>query len=100
MRGRTYRVAGSEPRGLLRAQREALVLGSDPFRADVVVRDVEVSPEHAGIVREPERGSYVLRDLGEVTAVNGETVEGEHRSLTGTGSLSATRCSSTRTGTP
>jgi two-component system, cell cycle response regulator len=56
---------------------EALVLGSDPFRADVVVRDVEVSPEHAGIVREPERGSYVLRDLGEVTAVNGEAVEGE-----------------------
>jgi two-component system, cell cycle response regulator len=57
---------------------EALVLGSDPFRADVVVRDVEVSPEHAGIVREPEHGSYVLRDLGEVTAVNGEAVEGEH----------------------
>src|SRR5215210_5671461 len=54
---------------------DALVLGSDPFQADVVVRDVEVSPEHAGIVREP--GSYVLRDLGEVTAVNGEAVEGE-----------------------
>jgi two-component system, cell cycle response regulator len=56
---------------------ETLVLGSDPFRADVVVRDVEVSPEHAGIVREPERGSYVLRDLGEGTAVNGEALEGE-----------------------
>src|SRR5918992_5146333 len=55
-----------------------MVLGSDPFRADVVVRDIEVSPEHAGIVREPECGSYVLRDLGEVTAVNGEAVEGEH----------------------
>ena len=56
---------------------DVLVLGSDPFRADLVVRDVEVSPKHAGIVREPERGSYVLRDLGEVTAVNGEAVEGE-----------------------
>jgi diguanylate cyclase (GGDEF)-like protein len=60
---------------------EALVLGSDPFRADVVVRDIEVSPEHAGIVREPERGSYVLRDLGEGTAINGEVLEGE-RALT------------------
>ena len=29
-------------------------------------------------MREPERGSYVLRDLGEGTTVNGETVEGEH----------------------
>jgi two-component system cell cycle response regulator len=56
---------------------EKLVLGSDPFRADVVVRDIEVSPEHAGIVREPERGSYVLRDLGEGTAINGELLEGE-----------------------
>ena len=58
---------------------DALVLGSDPFRADVVVRDVEVSPKHAWIVREPECGSYVLRDLGagEDTAVNGEALEGE-----------------------
>ena len=58
---------------------DALVLGSDPFRADVVVRDVEVSPKHAWIVREPERESYVLRDLGagEGTAVNGEALAGE-----------------------
>jgi len=56
---------------------ETLILGSDPFRADVVVRDIEVSPEHAGIVREPERGSYVLRDLGEGTAINGEALDGE-----------------------
>ena len=56
---------------------DALVLGSDPFRADVVVRDVEVSPKHAWIVREPERGSYVLRDLGEDTTVNGEALAGE-----------------------
>jgi two-component system cell cycle response regulator len=56
---------------------DALVLGSDPFRADLVVRDVEVSPEHAGIYR--ERGSYVLKALvgtGESTVVNGEVVEG------------------------
>jgi two-component system, cell cycle response regulator len=56
---------------------DALVLGSDPFRADVVVRDVEISPKHAWIVREPKRGSYVLRDLGEDTAVNGEALAGE-----------------------
>jgi diguanylate cyclase (GGDEF)-like protein len=56
---------------------DRLVLGSDPFRADVVVRDVEVSPKHAWIVREPERGSYVLRELGEDTVVNGEVLEGE-----------------------
>src|SRR3712207_9118356 len=49
-----------------------LVLGSDPFRADVVIRDVEVSPKHAWIVREPERGGYALKDLGEDTAVNGD----------------------------
>jgi diguanylate cyclase (GGDEF)-like protein len=56
---------------------DALVLGSDPFWADVVVRDVEVSPKHAGIYR--ERGSYVLRGIGagEDTAVNGELLEGE-----------------------
>jgi GGDEF domain-containing protein len=59
---------------------DALVLGSDPFRADVVVRDVEVSPKHAWIIREPKRGSYVLRDLGEDTAVNGELLE-EERAL-------------------
>jgi two-component system, cell cycle response regulator len=53
-----------------------LVLGSDPFRADVVIRDVEVSPKHAWIVREPERGGYALKDLGEDTAVNGELLEG------------------------
>jgi two-component system, cell cycle response regulator len=58
---------------------DALVLGSDPFLADVVVRDVEVSPKHAWIVREPELESYVLRGLGtgEDTTVNGEVLEGE-----------------------
>ncbi len=53
---------------------ETLVLGSDPFRADVVIRDVEVSPRHARICREPGTG-YVIRDLGEGTAVNDEALE-------------------------
>ncbi len=55
-----------------------LILGNDPFRADVVVRDVEVSPRHAKICREPGRG-YFIRDLdaGEGTAVNDEALEGE-----------------------
>jgi two-component system, cell cycle response regulator len=58
---------------------EALVLGSDPFRADVVVRDVEVSPRHAKIHREPV--GYVIRDLGagREIAVNNEVLQGEHR---------------------
>ena len=55
---------------------ETLVLGSDPFRADVVIRDVEVSPRHAKICLEPERG-YLIRDLGEGTAVNDEALEDE-----------------------
>jgi two-component system cell cycle response regulator len=57
---------------------DALVLGSDPFHADVVVRDVEVEPRHATIFREPG-GGYVLKDLGtgKVTTVNGEALENE-----------------------
>ncbi len=58
-------------------EEDVLVLGSDPFRADVVIRDVEVSPKHIWIVREPERGGYALKNLGEDTAVNGELLEGE-----------------------
>jgi two-component system cell cycle response regulator len=56
---------------------DALVLGSDLFRADVVVRDIEVEPRHAKILREPG-GGYVLRDLGtgKGTTVNGEILEG------------------------
>ena len=59
---------------------EDLVLGSDPFRADIVVRDIEVSAKHARIYRKPG-GGYFIRDLGEGTAVNEEVVEGE-RALT------------------
>jgi two-component system cell cycle response regulator len=57
---------------------EGLVLGSDPFRADIVVRDVEVSPRHAGIYRK-SGGGYFIRDLGagEGTAVNEEVLGGE-----------------------
>jgi two-component system cell cycle response regulator len=53
-----------------------LVLGSDPFRADIVVRDIEVSSKHARIYREPGYG-YLIRDLGEGTAVNEEVLSGE-----------------------
>ena len=55
-----------------------LVLGSDPFRADIVVRDVEVSSKHARIYRKPG-GGYSIRDLGtgEGTAVNEEVLSGE-----------------------
>jgi two-component system, cell cycle response regulator len=56
---------------------DILVLGSDPFRADVVVRDVEVSPRHVFIIRGKERGSYAVKNLGEDTAVNGEHLVGE-----------------------
>ncbi len=55
-----------------------LVLGNDPFVADVVVRDVEVEPRHASIHCEPDSGAYVVRDLGtgEGTVVNGEPFGG------------------------
>ncbi len=57
------------------------VLGSDPFHADVVVRDVEVAPRHAGIYREPGSNTYVMRGLGtgEGIAVNGEPLLGSGR---------------------
>ena len=57
---------------------DELVLGNDPFHADVVVRDVEVEPRHAKIYRRPG-DSYVLKDLGtgKVTTVNGEALQDE-----------------------
>ena len=61
-------------------EHDDLVLGSDPFRADIVVRDIEVSPKHARIYRKPG-GGYFIRDLGEGTAVNEEVIGGE-RALT------------------
>ena len=57
---------------------ETLVLGSDPFRADVIVRDVEVEPRQAKIFRDDK--GYTLRDLGtgEAIKVNDETIEETH----------------------
>ncbi|MCA1848729.1 MAG: FHA domain-containing protein, partial [Actinobacteria bacterium] len=60
---------------------EEFVLGSDPFRADLVVRDVEVAPRHANIHREPDSGAYAVQDLGtgEGIVVNGEPLLGSRR---------------------
>jgi len=57
---------------------DALVLGSDPFRADIVVRDVEVEPRHAEVYREPGSGGYAVRDVGagKGIVINGEVLEG------------------------
>lgn len=57
---------------------EALVLGSDPFRADVVIRDIEVEPKHAKVYEDD--GYHLLREIGEdkPTSVNGEEVEAAH----------------------
>lgn len=54
---------------------DAFVLGSDPFRADIVVRDVEVEPRHAEVYREP--GGYAVRGVGARKAIslNGEIIE-------------------------
>jgi len=55
---------------------EALVLGSDPFRADIVVRDVEVEPCHAEVYREPGSGGYAVRGVGtsKSVVINGEVL--------------------------
>ena len=57
---------------------DALVLGSDPFSADIVVRDVEVEPRHAEVYREPGTGGYALRDVGagKEIVINGEVLDG------------------------
>ena len=54
---------------------DALVLGSDPFHADIVVRDVEVEPRHAEVYREP--GGYAVRGVGarKGISLNGEIIE-------------------------
>ena len=53
---------------------EELVLGSDPFHADIVVRDVEVGLEHVRLCDVGE--GYAIRDLGtgKPTTVNGRSV--------------------------
>lgn len=57
---------------------EALVLGSDPFRADVIIRDIEVEPKHAKVYE--DSGDHFLRGVGEdkPTLVNEEEVETAH----------------------
>jgi two-component system, cell cycle response regulator len=54
---------------------DELVLGSDPFSADIVVRDVEVEPRHAELYRRP--GGYALRgvEAGKTIALNGELMD-------------------------
>jgi diguanylate cyclase (GGDEF)-like protein len=54
---------------------DELVVGSDPFRADIVVRDVEVEPRHVEVYREP--GGYVVRGVGagKEIALNGEVMD-------------------------
>jgi two-component system, cell cycle response regulator len=54
---------------------DELVVGSDPFRADFVVRDVEVEPQHAWVYK--ESGGYVVRGVGaqKAIALNGEVME-------------------------
>ena len=56
---------------------EMLVLGSDPFQADVVIRDVEIEPRHAFFYVEEGSEGYELRDLGNGSsiAVNEEVLD-------------------------
>ena len=49
---------------------DELILGSDPFRADIVVRDVEVEPQHACY---KDRGTREGRGSTEASALNGES---------------------------
>ena len=54
---------------------DELVLGSDPFSADIVVRDVEVEPRHAELYKKP--GGYAVRGVQaeKTIALNGEVME-------------------------
>ncbi|MBA2442423.1 MAG: GGDEF domain-containing protein [Rubrobacter sp.] len=62
---------------------EALVLGSDPFRVDVVVRDATVEPYHAEISPHPESCDYRIRALQGSTRVNDDVLEDGHTLLDG-----------------
>jgi two-component system, cell cycle response regulator len=54
---------------------DELVLGSDPFSADIVVRDVEVEPQHAELYKKPD--GYAVRGVQaeKTIALNGEIME-------------------------
>ncbi len=56
---------------------DSLVLGSNPFEADIIIRDIEVEWRHARI-RRGARNGYTLEDLGTgaPAVVNEENVEG------------------------
>lgn len=59
-----------------RLEGEDLILGSDPFRADLVIRDATVDSRHAEVLSVP--GGYVVRDLSGATRVNRDGMHGEH----------------------
>ena len=61
-------------------EEDASVLGSDPFKADLVVRDVEVESTQAKVLVDHQSGGYILQSLEGATLVNGQRVE-EPRSL-------------------
>ena len=56
-------------------EEDTSILGSDPFRADLVVRDVEVEPMQAKVLADHQSGEYILQNLGGETSVNGQRVE-------------------------
>ena len=56
-------------------EEDASILGSDPFRADLVVRDVEVEPMQAKIFLDRQANGYVLQNFEGETSVNGQPVE-------------------------
>jgi len=60
-----------------RLEGEDIILGSDPFRADVVIRDATVEPRHAEILASREC-EYTVRDLSGRTWVNEEPADGDH----------------------
>lgn len=55
-----------------------VILGNDPFHADMVVRDIGVEPQHAEIRLDPRSGDYVLRGLSQEkdVTVNGASLKG------------------------
>lgn len=59
-----------------RLEGEDLILGSDPFRSDLVIRDATVEARHAEVLSAPE--GYMVRDLSGSTRVNRDEMEGEH----------------------
>lgn len=56
-------------------EEDASVLGSDPFKADLIVRDVEVESIQAKVLVDHQSGGYILQSLEGATSVNGQQVE-------------------------